>query len=114
MELLGLGENITMIKQAQLELIKFEFFLQNSPLSIVVTDLDANMIFTNKKVHELTGYTPEELLGKNPRIFQSGLTPRETYEELWSCLLRGETWTGEFCNRKKNGEIFWESAIISP
>lgn len=112
--IVGVGRDITTIKQAQLELTKFEFFLQNSPLSVVVTDLDANIVFANKKVYELTGYTSEELLGKNPRIFQSGLTPRETYEKLWSCLLRGETWMGEFCNKKKNGEIFWESATITP
>lgn len=93
---------------------KFRTFAEQSPLSIVVTDLDANMVFANKKLCELTGYAIEELLGKNPRIFQSGLTPRKTYEELWSCLTRGEIWAGEFCNRKKNGEIFWESATIAP
>lgn len=112
--IVGVVRDVSVIKQAQLELIKFEFFLENAPLSIVITDLDANIVFANKKLFELTGYTPEEAYGKNPRIFQSGLTPRETYKELWSCLLRGETWRGEFCNRKKNGEIFWESAIISP
>jgi PAS domain S-box-containing protein len=112
--IVGIGRDITAIKQAQLELVKFEFFLQNSPLSILVTDLDANIVFANKKLFELTGYTFEELYGKNTRIFQSGLTPRETYEELWSCLLRGEIWKGEFCNRKKNGEILWESAVIAP
>jgi len=62
----------------------------------------------------LTGYTLQEALGKNPRILKSGESPAEMYEQLWRTITSGGEWRGEFHNKKKNGELYWESAVISP
>ncbi len=61
----------------------------------------------------LTGYSLEEVKGKNPRIFQSGMMPKDVYENLWKTILSGGTWQGEMQNKKKNGEFYWETAVIS-
>jgi hypothetical protein len=68
----------------------------------------------NPRFEELTGYAAEDVLGKTPRVLQSGLHDRGFYEELWGTLARGEVWKGEFCNRRKTGELYWESAAIAP
>ena len=62
----------------------------------------------------LSGYSKEELIGNNPRILHSGRTPKETYDDLWETVLQGKVWNGEFLNKKKNGKLYWESAVISP
>ncbi len=62
----------------------------------------------------VTGYTLAEVLGKNPRILKSGEKSPEAYRELWETITAGKEWSGEFHNKKKNGELFWESASISP
>ena len=69
--------------------------------------------YVNPQFTEVTGYTAEEALGQNPRILNSGVQPAEFYEDLWSTISAGKDWRGEFCNRKKSGELFWESASIS-
>lgn len=107
-------EEISDRKSKEHELIKFSRAVQQSPVSIVITDLQGNIIFGNPKIHEVTGYTPEELTGKNVRIMKSGLTPVETYRNLWETIKSGGEWHGEFLNRKKNGELYWEAASISP
>jgi PAS domain S-box-containing protein len=88
--------------------------VEYSPISIVITDIDANIEYVNPKFTNLTGYFPEEVLGTNPKILSSGQTAPSVYKEMWETLKAGETWYGEFCNKKKNGELFWETAIISP
>ena len=88
--------------------------VQQSPTSIVITDKDGSIIYVNPKFTDVTGYSFEEALGKNPRILKTDVTPPEVYQELWETLSRGNVWRGEFCNRKKNGELYWEAASISP
>lgn len=88
--------------------------VDQSPVSIVLTNLAGDIEFANPKAFSLTGYSPEEILGKNPRILQSGETPKEVYEELWNSITHGKEWRGIFHNKKKNGELYWEAAIISP
>jgi PAS domain S-box-containing protein len=68
----------------------------------------------NSKFTEITGYPPDEAIGRNPRLLQSGLTPREKYVELWGALRAGRTWRGEIQNRRKNGELYWDAVVISP
>ena len=85
--------------------------VEQSPVSIVITDLEGNIEYVNAKTVELTGYRYEELIGQNPRIFQAGETPREEYERMWQTIPHRE-WRGMFHNRKKNGELFWEWATI--
>ena len=87
--------------------------VEQSPVSIVITDLDGNIEYANPKTTEVTGYAWEELKGKNPRILKSGQTSEEEYRELWKTIRTGE-WRGTFLNKKKNGDLFWEEATIRP
>jgi len=87
--------------------------VEQSTSSVVITDLRGNIEYVNPKFTELTGYTLEEALGKNPRILKSGDSPAELYEQLWRTITSGGEWRGEFHNKKKNGELYWESAVIS-
>ena len=87
--------------------------VEQSPASVIITDLNGNIEYVNPKFTAITGYTFEEVLGRNPRLLKSGETRAEEYRELWKTIQTGE-WRGEFHNRKKNGELYWESASISP
>lgn len=88
--------------------------IEQSSASIVITDIDGNIEYVNPKFEEVTGYSSQEVMGKNPRILKTEYHGKETYEELWETVLAGKNWTGEFLNRKKNGLNYWESAKISP
>lgn len=88
--------------------------VEQSPGSIVITDLDARIEYVNEAFVRNTGYAREEVLGANPRILQSGKTPPETFQSLWLTLTQGLAWQGEFTNQRKNGSEYIESAIISP
>lgn len=88
--------------------------IEHSPASIVITDRKGNIEYVNPKFTRLTGYTLAEAVGRNPSILKSGLTPAETYRQLWDTITTGGEWHGELCNRKKNGDLYWESASISP
>ncbi|RPJ49064.1 MAG: PAS domain S-box protein, partial [Chloroflexi bacterium] len=88
--------------------------IEQSPVSIVITDRSGLIEYVNPHFCELTGYSVEEVLGQNPRILRSEFTPPEEYTRLWETILSGKVWRGEFCNRKKNGDLYWESASISP
>jgi PAS domain S-box-containing protein len=101
-------------KRIEQELRKLSRAVEQSPASIVITDLKGNIEYINKKFTQVTGYTPEEARGKNPRILKSGTFPPEVYKELWQTISAGDEWHGEFHNRKKSGELFWEFASISP
>lgn len=93
---------------------RLSFVVEHGPAVVVITDINAKIEYVNPRFYELTGYTSEEVIGKNPRILQSGFTPQETYEELWQTISTGAIWRGELCNKKKSGELYWELAIISP
>lgn len=96
------------------QLKKLHIATEQSPVSIVITDLDGNIEYINPKFSEITGYSPEEAWGKNPRILKSGETSDEEYKELWKTITGGRIWRGEFHNLKKNGQLYWESAVIAP
>lgn len=87
---------------------------EQSPLSIVVTDLDGNIVHANRKALSMTGYPMSELRGRNPKVLKSGKTPIDRYENLWSTITKGDTWNGEFINRDKTGREYIERASISP
>ncbi|MFW5831390.1 MAG: PAS domain S-box protein, partial [Prolixibacteraceae bacterium] len=112
--ILGVSRDISKRKAAQDELRKLSRAVTQSPDSIVVTDTDGKIEYVNTKFTELTGYKKEEVLGKNPRILKSGEHPKSFYKELWDTILAGNDWYGEFHNKKKSGELYWESASISP
>ncbi len=87
--------------------------VEQSPASIIITDRTGKIVYVNPKFEEITGYTSDEVVGKNPRMFKSGITSAQTYADLWKAIADGGEWRGELCNRKKNGELFWEHAAIS-
>jgi PAS domain S-box-containing protein len=97
-----------------LQLRKLSHAVEQSPVSIVITDLLGGIEYVNPKFCALTGYSFEEVRGKNPRILKSGSMPNESYRQMWATITSGEEWHGEFHNRKKNGELYWELASISP
>lgn len=92
----------------------FSYAVEQSPVSIIITDLQGNIEFANPHFSRLTGYEEYELLGQNPRVLKSGFTSLSDYKNLWDTILEGREWSGEFQNRKKNGEIYWERALIAP
>jgi PAS domain S-box-containing protein len=110
----GIEIDVTDRKKAQEELRKLSSAVEQSPSSIVITDTQGRIEYVNPKFCELTGYTFDEVRGANPRVLKSGATPAENYRTLWETISGGGVWHGEFQNRKKNGELFWESAAISP
>jgi len=88
--------------------------VEASPTSIVITDATGNIEYVNPHFAALTGYTPEEARGQNPSMLKSGVHDDAFYREMWETLVAGRIWHGEFCNRKKNGELYWEDSSISP
>lgn len=88
--------------------------VEQSPESIVLTDSDAVIQYVNPACVASSGYAEEELIGQNPRIFNSGLTPRPVYQRMWDTLKAGRPWTGQFSNRRKNGDTLFEYVRIAP
>jgi two-component system cell cycle sensor histidine kinase/response regulator CckA len=112
--LLGISEDITDRKTADASLRKLSQAIEQTPVSIVITDTSGTIEFVNTKFTQITGYSQAEALGKNPRILKSSETSAEEYARLWKTISSGGVWRGEFHNRKKNGELFWEYATIAP
>jgi len=96
------------------ELRKLSQATENSPASVVVTDKNGTIEYVNPRFSEVTGYSAEEAIGQNPSVLKSGDLPESHYKELWDTIISGKVWRGEFKNKRKNGEEFWESASISP
>ncbi|MBF0273351.1 MAG: PAS domain S-box protein [Magnetococcales bacterium] len=101
-------------KQAEEMLHKLYHAIEQSPVAVVITDLHGIIEYVNPKFSLNTGYSREEAIGQHTRILKSGHTPLEAYRTLWETILQGLEWHGEFCTRKKNGALFWESVSISP
>jgi two-component system cell cycle sensor histidine kinase/response regulator CckA len=106
--------DITQEKLAEQELRKLSRAVEQSPASVVITDSEGIIEYVNPKFSVLTGYSFKEAVGKNPRILKTNLTPKETHEDLWKTLKDGRSWRGQFVNRKKDGDLYWEEAWISP
>ncbi len=101
-------------KRAEEELKKLYRAVEQSPATVVITDVKGEIQYVNPRFTQLTSYMPEEAIGKTPKLLSSGIHPQSFYAELWETILSGREWFGTFCNRKKNGELYWESASISP
>lgn len=110
----GFNANITERKLVEEKLRRLSQAVEQSPVSVVVTDLDGVIEYVNPKFSQLTGFTLEEALGKKPSVLKSGEQSDDVYKELWETIVAGKIWQGEFHNIKKNGELFWEWATISP
>jgi PAS domain S-box-containing protein len=110
----AIARDITRQKQAEAELRKLSRAVQESPASVVITDTRGNINYVNPKFTRTTGYSLQEVMGQNPRVLKSGETTPADYQELWDTITSGREWRGIFHNKKKNGELYWESASISP
>jgi PAS domain S-box-containing protein len=101
-------------RAAEVQLRKLSCAVEQSPACVVITDLKGQIEYVNPKFTEVTGYSFQEAVGQNPRVLKSGHMPPEGYRELWQTITSGREWRGEFQNRKKDGELYWELASISP
>jgi len=106
--------DIPALREAQALARRLSRAVEQTPASVVMTDLQGNITFVNRGFCQATGYEEQEALGKNPRVLKSGEMPASVYREMWEKLTSGQQWRGELQNRRKNGEIFWESAVIAP
>ncbi len=106
--------DISSRKAREQRLEKLSSALEQSPSTAVITSAAGVIEYVNPHFVKTTGYSREEVLGKNPRILQSGQTPRSTYEDMWLNLNAGKVWDGELINKKKDGSLYWEHARISP
>ncbi len=106
--------DVTRERVADASMRKLASAVEASASSIVITNLDGNIEYVNPAFSWVTGYAKEEVLGENPRILKSGLHSLDFYKKMWETLARGDIWRGELTNKRKNGELYWEYASISP
>jgi PAS domain S-box-containing protein len=106
--------DVTNLKYTESELRKMSTVVEQNPISIIITDVEGSIEYVNPRFCEITGYNREEVSGKNPRFLASGEMKEEVYALMWSTIKSGNVWKGEFKNRRKSGQIYWESASISP
>jgi len=106
--------DITGRKRIEEQLRKLSQAVEQSPVSVVITDLSGRIEYVNPKFADLTGYSRQEAMGQNPRILKSEHQDPALYKELWAEIAQGREWKGELQNRKKNGDLYWEHASISP
>ncbi len=106
--------DITGRKQMEATLRKLSQAVEFSPSMILITDPEGRVDYVNPTWERVTGYRLEEVRGQKPHAMRSGVHSREFYSHLWSEITAGRVWRGEFCNRRKNGELYWESAAIAP
>ncbi|VAW22022.1 hypothetical protein MNBD_BACTEROID04-482, partial [hydrothermal vent metagenome] len=106
--------DITARKKSEKEYLKLFTAVEQSANTIVITDVEGNIEYTNPKFTKLSGYTTKEVLGQNPRILNSGFQPKSYYKKMWETITAGKIWTGEFRNKSKNGNLFWEKVTITP
>ncbi|GAB4442301.1 MAG: hypothetical protein Fur0044_38720 [Anaerolineae bacterium] len=108
------AENWRERQRAEEELRKLSKAVAQSANMIVITDIQGRIEYANPRFTETTGYTLDEAMGQTTQILKSGHPPPEVYQQLWKTITAGKEWRGEFYNKKKNGELYWESASISP
>jgi len=106
--------DITERKRTEDVLRRLSSVVEQSPVTVVIADLQGDITYVNRKFTETSGYEADEVLGKNNRILKTGHSTLDDYRELWNTVTAGEEWRGVFHNRKKNGELYWESAMIRP
>lgn len=110
----GIESDITERKNSEEQILLLSRAVENSPVTIMITNEEGKIEYVNRKFIELTGYALEEVKGKKPSILKSGDKSDEDYNILWKTIKSGKEWRGEFHNRKKNGDLYWESATIVP
>ena len=113
MGLVGIGRDITEQKLAQAKILKLSKGIEQSPSTIVITDLKGTIEYVNPQFCLTTGYSEEEAIGQNPRILKSESMDNQMYKNLWENITSGKVWRGEMQNKMKDGTLFWESATIT-
>ncbi len=108
------SRNIQERKTAEFELLKLSRAIEQSSASVIITDISGHIEYVNPAFCNNTGYSFEEVKGKNPRLLKSGHTTAETYQKLWETITSGGSWRGNFKTKRKDGSFFWEAANISP
>jgi len=111
---IGIIRDLTEEEERERQLLQIWRAVEQSPLSIIITNVNGIIEYVNPHFCQVTGYRSEEVIGANPRILKSGNIHSDTYRELWTTITNGDIWRGVFQNRKKSGELFWESATICP
>lgn len=106
--------DITDLKRAEVKVLKLSRAVEQSPISILITDTKGIIEYCNPKIAEISGYSINELIGVHSKIFASGEKTKTEYAKLWDTISSGNEWKGEFHNKKKNGDLYWEKASISP
>lgn len=109
-----LSDEISERKHSEDQLLKLSHAVEQSPASVVITDIKGNIEYVNPRFTQVTGYTPDEAIGKTPRILKSGEQGPDVYKEMWNAISSGKEWRGEFHNKKKDGVLYWEAVSISP
>ena len=110
----GVVIDITDQKEKDSELRTLTRAIENAPVTVVITNMLGEIVYSNPQFSKVTGYTREEAIGQNPRVLKSGKHSDEFYKDMWETLVSGNTWSGEIINKKKDGTLYWESASISP
>ncbi len=109
-----ISRDVTSRINAERKIKRLTTAVEQSSNTVVITDIDGNIEYVNKKFSELTGYSKSEVLGKNPSVLRSSTSGDEVYKDLWTKILTGNVWEGELKNKKKNGDHYWESIKITP
>lgn len=112
--ILAFAIDITERTQNEDRIRKLSMAVEQSPVVVAITDLEGKLEYVNDAFVQSSGYSKSEALGKNPRVLQSGHTPRETYTQMWDALTAGQAWSGVLYNRRKDGTDYTESARITP
>jgi diguanylate cyclase (GGDEF)-like protein/PAS domain S-box-containing protein len=110
---IGASYDITERKLAEDKARKLSLVAEKTGNSVIITDCNGMIEYVNPEFSKVTGYAFEEAIGQSPGILKSGLTAPEYYRDMWATMVSGEIWRGELLNRKKSGELFWESEVIS-
>lgn len=110
----GILHDITAQKKSQLMLEKLSLAVKHSPNAIIITDRAGNIEYVNPKFTAITGYRPEEAVGKWPELINAGDDPQTLHDEMWQTIMSGQEWRGEVQNRKKNGDLYWAQELIAP
>ncbi|MBC8342727.1 MAG: PAS domain S-box protein, partial [Bacteroidetes bacterium] len=114
LKLVGSLRDITQRRSIESENTKLLSAIEQSPVSVVITDVDGIIQYVNPKFTDITGYSRKEVIGQNPRFLKSGTHSDSLYKELWDTILSGKVWKGDLYNKRRDNSYFWESETIAP
>jgi PAS domain S-box-containing protein len=109
-----INESRKELEESNRQISKLSQAVEQSPSTVVITDTEGNIEYVNNQFCNITGYAKDEVIGKNPRLLNSGFHPKEFFTNMWETIKSGREWHGEICNKRKNGEIYWEHSSVSP